>query len=116
VTFSRQTVLLGSSHHLPDGRRVRLRLPHARDRRELAALAGWDEVRTGRELRVRPGERVAVCAVTWDDGLERLVGFAAGDRDAGAPDVVVADEPRAPGVGRLLARAVAERSAGRRVA
>ena len=79
------------THPLPDGRRVRLRLPLASDRdglHELLASLGLeaDELEVRRALRWSP-ERPVVVAVQWDGAAERLVGFAAGDTIVAPPDV-----------------------------
>ena len=72
---------LHSTDLLPDGRRVRVRLPHAGDRaglHELLAAFGLaaDDLDVRRALRWSPERPVAV-AVEWDGAVERLVGFAA---------------------------------------
>lgn len=107
-------MLLGNSHTLTNGLRVRLRLARGGDHRallDLAARAGspCGELDAHRWVRVRPRARVALCATAWIDGHERLVGFAAADLDRGEPDVLLADEDAAPGLCDLLAAAVAER-------
>jgi hypothetical protein len=114
-------MLLGHSHTLAGGMRVRLRLPHAADRARLEDLAlrvglPVGDLEAGRLLLVRPHARTAICATAWIDGTEALVGFAAGDLAHGAADVLLADERRAPGVSLLLERAIAERSGLRSVA
>ena len=73
---------LHSTHRLPDGRRVRVRLPLAGDREnlhELLARFGLtaDDIDVRRVLRWSP-DRPVVVAVEWDGAAERLVGFAAG--------------------------------------
>ena len=83
---------LHSTHQLPGGRRVRLRLPHVGDRdavHELLASFGLeaDDLDVRRALRWAP-ERPVVVAVAWDGAVERLVGFAAGDTVIAPPDVV----------------------------
>ena len=82
---------LHSTHELPDGRRVRLRLPHVGDRdavHELLASFGLgaDDFEVRRALRWSP-ERPVVVAVAWDGSSERLVGFAAGDTVIAPPGV-----------------------------
>ncbi len=95
-------VLIDHHHRLPDGRRVRLRLPHLGD----AAGDGALEVR--RALRAR----VAVCALEWDGAHEVLVG-SAHLTDDGEERVVAAD----PAVRALLHDALVERALSlRRVA
>ena len=75
-------MLLHGSHPLPDGRRVRLRLPHAADRDGLHDLlaehgVAAEDLEVRRALRWSP-QRPVVVAVEWDGTAERLVGFAAG--------------------------------------
>ena len=53
--------------------------------------------------------RRVVCAAAWVDGAERLVGIAATSHDGDpTPEILIADEGRAPGVGRLLRAALVE--------
>jgi hypothetical protein len=95
-------VLIDHHHRLPDGRRVRLRLPHLGD----AAGDGALEVR--RALRAR----VAVCALEWDGAHEVLVGTGH-LTDGGEQRVVAAD----PAVAALVGDALVERALScRRVA
>ncbi len=108
-------MLLGHSHTLEYGLRVRVRLAHVTDVEallDLAARAGrpCGELAARRMLRVEPRVRVAVCAAAWVDGRQTLVGYGAGDLAAGEPDVLLCDDALAPGVGALLAAAVAERA------
>ena len=77
-----EAMLLNSSHPLPDGSCIRLRLPQAADRAALHALlaehgVGADDLDVRRALRWTRGEWAAVCATRWDGGCERLVGFGA---------------------------------------
>jgi hypothetical protein len=76
-------VLLHRTHPLPDGRRVRVRLPIASDRdglHELLASLGLSasDMDVRRALRWTP-ERPVVVAVRWDGAAERVVGFASED-------------------------------------
>ena len=109
-------MLLHTSHPLPDGRRVRLRLPRAHDRaglHELLASLGLeaDDFELRRALRCVPRRRLAVCATVWDGERERLAGFGA--LEAGTLTLV-----GPPVVADLLAEALDEhaRSWSRRVA
>jgi hypothetical protein len=82
-------VHLHGSHPLPDGARIRLRLPLAHDRaglHELLAELGLDadELDVRRALRCVPGRRIAVCATAWDGWSDRVVGFGALDTASGA--------------------------------
>ena len=81
---------------LPDGRRVRVRLPHGSDRaglRDLHARTGAavDELGLTRLLRVDPRRRCALVATAWVAGGERIVGFAACDVPPGDELLIVAD-------------------------
>jgi hypothetical protein len=101
---------------LPDGLRVRLRLARGTDRGPLAALAArigepLGDMALTRLLRHDPCHRTAVCAYAWVDGSEVLVGFAAGDIGAAAPDIVLADPAHGRWPAVVLAEALAERSA-----
>jgi hypothetical protein len=112
---------LDATTTLPDGTHVRVRLPQAADRAALRALharlrLAAEELELARVLRFDPRERAVVCATAWLDGGPQVVGYAAIDRDAAEPDVLVADEDLAPGIGAVLAQALRRRPAGRRAA
>jgi len=100
-------VLVDRHHRLPDGRRVRLRLPHVRDLGQLAGLLGIEELEARRALRAP----VAVCALAWDGAHETLVGFGRAER-SGRYEVVAAD----PAVADLVRRGLGERAVDQRVA
>ena len=106
-------VLLDRYHDLPDGSRVRLRLPRVTDPAGLVGLlarlgvATDDALDVRRALRSSPGRRVALCATTWEGGGERLVGFAAADLESGRT-TFIAEEDAAPGVRGLLEHALPE--------
>ena len=111
-------MLLHGSHPLPDGRRVRLRLPHAADRdglHDLLAALGLEaeDLEVRRALSYRPGRRIAICATAWEDGRDRLVGFGALDVERGELTLLAPHW-----VARLLAGALREqaRTSRRRVA
>jgi hypothetical protein len=113
-------VLLTRTHPLPDGTRVRLRLPQAGDRAGLVALherlgAPLDAMRMGRIVRFDPRACVSVCATTLSGLTEVLVAYGHVDRD-GTSSLVVADELLAPGVSALVRAALLERTAARHVA
>src|SRR3954447_23520479 len=113
-------VLLTRTHPLPDGARVRLRLPQAGDRAGLVALherlgAPLDDVRMTRILRFDPRACVSVCATMLSGLTEVLVAYGHVDRD-GTSSLVVADEALAPGVSSLVCAALAERTESRHVA
>ena len=82
-------MLLHGTHLLPDGSRVRVRLPLAADRgplRELLTSLGLqaDDLEVRRALRCEPGRRAVVVAVEWDGAHQRLTGFGAVDVRSGA--------------------------------
>jgi hypothetical protein len=113
-------VLLTRTHPLPDGDRVRLRLPQAGDRAGVVALherlgAPLDDVRMSRILRFDPRACLSVCATMLAGHGEVLVAYGHVDRD-GTSSLVVADEALAPGVTELVAAALAERTEARHVA
>jgi hypothetical protein len=104
---------LSRSHTLPNGLRVRLRLPHAGDHRALRALHEGRELAATplelrRALRHDPRDHVAVCATGWVGRQERLVGFAAADVHGAEPVLLLADEDVAPDVSELLLAALAD--------
>lgn len=105
-------MLLDRHHHLDDGRRVRLRLPHVGDarplRRVLARLGlGTEELALRRALRAP----VAVCATAFDGSSEALLGFARVE-PSGRETVLAVDDA----VAALLRAGLAERVDARRVA
>jgi hypothetical protein len=113
-------VPLGRSHLLPSGVRVRLRPPRPGDFGPLAALhtrlgLSVADLELRRLLRVDPRRRLAITATAQTGGSETMVGFAAAEH-GGPPDALLADERNAPGIGRLLHRAVREGVGGLRVA
>ena len=105
---------------LPNGLRVRLRLPGPSDRARLRTLClrlglPADDLAIGRLVRFDPRVRTAVCATCFAGARETVVGYAAIDRSADEPDVLLADDDIAPGVREVLA-AVVRRHGSRRVA
>ena len=107
-------VLLHDTHPLPDGSRIRLRLPHAADRAALHELlaehgVAADDLDVRRALRWSPHRRVVV-ATRWDGACERVAGFAALDRERGGMTLIAPRE-----VARVLRRALRD-YADRRVA
>ena len=113
-------VLLTRTHPLPDGTRVRLRLPQSGDRAGLIALherlgAPLDEMRMTRILRFDPRACLSVCATMLDGLTEVLVAYGHVDRD-GTGSLVVADEALAPGVTELMRAALRRRTDARHVA
>jgi len=103
---------LGASTTLPSGARARLRYPHRSDAagvRGLLARLGLeaDDLHLTRALRPDPRDRVVVVAAVLLDRLEEVVALGALDRGARAPDLLLADEALAPGVGAVVAEALA---------
>jgi hypothetical protein len=103
--------LLDRHHTLPNGERVRLRVPGSRDRAEVHAFlarlglsAGDLDVRRG--LRFGDSDRWAVIATRRRGGQDEIVGLATVDASDGAPTLLADD----PDVYDLLARALAERA------
>ncbi len=108
-------MLLNATTSLPDGSRLRLRLPHRADRQGVRALLtglglATDDLELVRALRFAPRERVVACATAFVGGTERVVAVGAIDLGAREPDMLIADESSAPGAGAALAYALRERS------
>ena len=103
-------MLLHGTHPLPDGRRVRLRLPLTADRadvHELLASLGVeaDDLDVRRALRCVPGRRAAVVAIAWDGLAQRLEGFGAVELPSGRLTLLAE-----PGVHALLREALGEQT------
>jgi hypothetical protein len=117
-TIDVEPVLLDTTTHLPDGARVRLRLPQAGDRQGLLQLYGRLGVHATpldleRALRFDPRRRAVVCATAWVGVTETIVGYAAIDLDAQTLDVLMVDEDLAPGLRVVLESVLTARGAGR---
>ena len=98
---------LDATAPLADGRRARLRYPHAADRDGIAALHARlgvraDEVELARTLRFDPRTRIVLCVTTWVGDQEAVVGWATAARGRAAADTILVDETLAPGAGALL--------------
>jgi hypothetical protein len=109
---------LDATTSLPDGTRVRLRLPHAADRPELHALHARlglhaDELDVARVLRFDPRRGAVVCATAWTDRGPLVVGYGAIAHGDAHPEVLVADEARAPGLSEVLGDVLRRRAAER---
>lgn len=110
--------MLGVPTTLPDGSRLRVRLPHALDRAGLRALHDRlglyaEDFEIARALRFDPRREAVACATTWVSGTEVLVGYGAIALGTDAPHLLVSDEALAPGTGQALADVLRRRSAGR---
>jgi hypothetical protein len=112
---------LDTHHTLPEGTRLRLRLPQVRDRVGLVELLDRLGLEAGdldvaRILRFDPRGRTVVCATVWTGTSETMTGIVAGAKDADGPDLLVADERLTPGVSDVLREVLAPAGARRRVA
>lgn len=112
---------LDATTSLPDGTRVRLRLPHATDRPALHALHARlglraDELDVARVLRFDPRRRAVVCATAWTQEGPLVVGYGSIAHGALHPDVLLADEVRTPGLRALLGDVLRRRAADRAAA
>lgn len=108
-------MFVATATSLPDGPRLRVRLVHTSERAGLEALlarlgVAADELDLARALRFDPRSRTVACVTAWIGGAELLVGLGAMDAVAKAPDLLLADEARAPGTGGLLGAVLRERS------
>ncbi len=111
---------LDTHHTLPEGTRLRLRLPQVRDRAGLVDLLTRlgleaDELDVARILRFDPRGRTVICATVWTGTAETMAGIVAGAKDGRGPDLLVADERLTPGVGEAL-RDMLAASVGHRAA
>lgn len=112
---------LDTHHTLPEGTRLRLRLPQIRDRAGLVELLdrlglAADDLDVARILRFDPRGRSVVCATVWTGTTETIAGIVAGQRGADGPDLVLADEQLTPGVGMALRNVLADHTRASRVA
>ncbi len=108
-------MLLDATTTLSNGLRLRVRLPHARDRAALHGLHARlglhaEELDLARALRHDPSRRAVALASAWIDGAERVVAYGAIHIGAPGPDLLVVDDALAPGAGAVLAEALQERS------
>jgi hypothetical protein len=111
-------VLLDTTTQLPDGVRIRLRLPHATDLDGMRALHDRlglkaDELDVARALRFDPRRRAIVCATAWLGGAEAIVGYGAISFDRSTPDLLVVDEALAPGLRALIETLLLDQVGGR---
>lgn len=110
--------MLGVPTTLPDGSRLRVRLPHALDRAGLRALherlgIHAEDFEIARTLRFDPQREAVACATTWVDGTEILVGYGAIALGEDTPHLLVSDEVLAAGTREALADLLRRRSLGR---
>lgn len=102
---------LDGSTTLTSGLRLRLRIPHRSDAEGLRDLLGQlgvpaDDLAISRLLRFDPRERVTVVAGVLIDRSEEIVGIAVMEHGASEPELLAADEARAPGTAAALAGAL----------
>jgi hypothetical protein len=107
--------VLDRSSTLPNGLRVRVRLPHGTDRPGLRALheragVAVDDLELTRLLRVDPRHRCAVVATTWVGASETIVGFALCELPFAGEARIVADDGFGPELGDLLHAALRRRA------
>ena len=112
---------LDATHTLADGTHVRVRLPQASDRAALRALharlgIAADDLELAWALSFDPRRRAVICATAWLGGGPQVVGYAAMDHVAAEPDLLVADEELAPGVGDVLIGVLTRGATRRRAA
>lgn len=119
---SSPTMQLHSHITLPESGRVRVRYPQSRDREGLLALLERVGLRAAvldveRLLRFDPRLRAVVVATRWSpSGGEEVVGVGAIGFTSDAPDLLVTDPQRAPGLAAVLADVLDEAAAARRAA
>jgi hypothetical protein len=106
-------VLLGVSHSLPSGERVRLRLARFSDIRAIEELVercgiGACAPDPAQLVRFDPRRRLVICATALIDQREVLVGLGGVDLDAATPDLLLAD-PQHAGLADLIERALVNR-------
>lgn len=111
-------MLLNSKTTLPDGSRLRVRLPQAVDRHALRALHARlglvaEDLDIARVLRFDPRRVAVACASVWDGSTEIVVGYGAIRLDAGDPHLLVCDEATAPGARDALGQALRDHAATR---
>lgn len=109
-----QFPLSATTHELPGGLRVRLRLARPRDLRRIQALlraCGHPEQPADRLVHLDPRQRVVICATALTDEGVRLLGVTAKDVGARRAEFVCVDEDADEAVGHLLRRAVEARVA-----
>jgi hypothetical protein len=99
---------LDATTTLPDGTRVRIRLPHASDRAAVAELLDvpHDDLAVTRVLRFDPRRRAAACATVFCGGVEELVAYGSIDLADDEPDVLVARVDAPPEADAALAAAL----------
>lgn len=117
-------MLLHTHLTLPDGSRVRLRLPQSRDRVGLHALldrvgVGIEPLELQRTLRFDPQRRAVLVATTWERGAadgEAVVGIGALTVADGTADLLIVDDVLAPGLAAALTTFLETAASARRAA
>lgn len=110
--------LLSASYLLPDGVRVRLRLPHGTDVPAILALCkehgiDLDALDIVRLIRADPHRRLMLCATALLGSSNILVGVASiplGQQRVGEPDLMVLDQHVSADLGPLLRNALVGRA------
>jgi hypothetical protein len=110
-------VMLDRTYELADGHRVRVRLARSTDTRAIRDLAARrrldvDPLEVARLIRFDPRHRLVISATALIDSRETFVGVGAVDLVRGEPfepDTLIVDG-RIPGLGGLLASALASRA------
>ncbi len=111
-------MLLNSTTTLPDGSRLRVRMPQVIDREGLRALHDrlglhLEDLDIARVLRFDPRTVTVGCASMWNGSTETVVGYGAIFPRAAEPHLLVCDEAVAPGTRDALADALREHAASR---
>ena len=109
------TSVFARSHVLARGPRVRLRLAQTRDVPAIHALlrahgSERDPLEILRLIRIDPRRSIVICASGLVDNVETLLGVAAMDTEAGAPDLVCVDGELTEGLTELLHEALRSRA------
>src|ERR1700684_1515265 len=87
--------MLSRTYALPNGPRVRLRMPQASDATNIRLLSdgALSDLELSRLIRHDPRQRLVICATTFVAGREAVVGVGALslDRPPDGPEVLFAD-------------------------
>lgn len=113
--------MIDRSHTLPDGSRLRVRLPQPRDRAGLAALHGrvglqLPAFEVARVLRFDPRSEAVAVATAFLGRQEVVVAYAVQPHGAGEPRLLVEDPAFAPHAAAAVTAALQGHAAGRSAA